>query len=901
MAERGDPFKVIALRRGVVALISFLAVRHPLAVLLVAAVLAALGAWLGLTRVVLDADTNNLIASDRPFMRRYRSFLEEFGDLEYIYVAVQDRADPPDPAAAKACVDDLVNRLRDIRELPGLSGWISPEEQRRIAVRAMPEDELRGLAMAGAGVGRLAEGTDGRTAVATANRLLTRAAALAGPTRAERERDGAAGVLLLRSAAAGAAGTATASEMRSLRDDGLQREYLVSSSGRMYFVQILPVKDYGTLTAIEGPLERIRAVIDEVRPRHPTVEIGLTGKPVLQADELRSTQQDMMRSTAGGFLLVSVLFMFFAHGVRRPLFAAIAFLMAFGWTYGFAALAVGRLNLLSMVFMLVLVGVGLDYGVILLGRYMELRRGRSTPDAVRLTIDVTLPGNFTGATTSAAVFFAALLTDFQGLRELGLIAGVGLLLCMIAMSVVLPALLVQAAILRKHAPVRLPPATGDRFPRWLRLPARHPWATLLVLFATSAALVSAPGKVRFENNLLKLQAEGLDSVDWEHRILEDSVSASWFGAIVEPDMAAIPPVVAAARSKPEVGRVLSVLDLVRPDTPERTALREALQTASNEPVEAQAPGAATLERLVSEAAQRLESLANAAKQEAPKEAASLVELAGDLRTLAHRLTEDPAAATAQVDAAVTEIGRSFREMLNGDRLELRTALPEALRAQLVSPGGLYLVSIYPSQDIWELEPMRAFIDALVAIDPRATGVPFTVYESASEMRASFRFMALASLVAVAVLVFLDFRSVSDLFMALVVLGIGMLWTFEVMGLFDVSLNLANFFGVPILLGIAVDSSVHLLHRYHQGGPDRIWPVETRRAVMMTSVVTTIGFGSLVFAHHRGLQSLGWIMIIGNLACLAGSLLVLPALLKVFERWRGEPVGHREMTNGGGAR
>src|SRR5690606_233809 len=143
---------------------------------------------------------------------------------------------------------------------------------------------------------------------------------------------------------------------------------------------------------------------------------------------------------------------------------------------------------------------------------------------------------------------------------------------------------------------------------------------------------------------------------------------------------------------------------------------------------------------------------------------------------------------------------------------LRPVLPAALRDQLMSPNGAFLVSLFPNQDIWEMEPMREFTEQLLAVDPDATGVPFTVYESAREMESAFTFMATFSAVAIAVIVWIDFFSIIATLLVMLVLGMGMYWTFACMGLFDIPLNLANFFGVPILLGISIDSGIHLVHR-----------------------------------------------------------------------------------------
>jgi predicted RND superfamily exporter protein len=161
-----------------------------------------------------------------------------------------------------------------------------------------------------------------------------------------------------------------------------------------------------------------------------------------------------------------------------------------------------------------------------------------------------------------------------------------------------------------------------------------------------------------------------------------------------------------------------------------------------------------------------------------------------------------------------------------------------------------------------------------------TGVPITHFESLGEMHRAFVTMSLLAIVAIVILLALDFRNMRDVALALAPLGVGMIWTIGIMRVLGVSFNLANFFAVPMLIGLGVDSAVHILHRFHEGadGADRLHFGRTRRAVILTALTTIIGFGALIIAHHRGLRSLGLVMAIGSTACMLSSIVILPALL-----------------------
>ncbi|MCP4795871.1 MAG: MMPL family transporter, partial [Phycisphaeraceae bacterium] len=167
----------------------------------------------------------------------------------------------------------------------------------------------------------------------------------------------------------------------------------------------------------------------------------------------------------------------------------------------------------------------------------------------------------------------------------------------------------------------------------------------------------------------------------------------------------------------------------------------------------------------------------------------------------------------------------------------------------------------------------------------ATGVPITQYESLRDMRRSFILMGTLALGLVTLVVFLDFRTVRDTMLVMTSLLVGLLWTIGIASLLGVSLNVANFFAIPILIGIGVDSAIHMLHRARECGDGPLDFKSTRNAVILTACTTGIGFGSLLLARHRGLQSLGAIMAIGSLACMMASVVLLPGLL-AMRRTRG---------------
>jgi predicted RND superfamily exporter protein len=831
----------------------------------------------GFFRLPLDANTDSLISRDRPWMRLYLDFLHEFGDLEYLYVVVDTKGDRP---AGERAVDALLSRLRAMPDLPGVHGRIEPAEGRRIATRAMSIEELRGLALA---AGALPSLSGANAALAAADEKLARAMR-PGTSDAERQQLGAEAFLLYDAVAA--ADDAIAGRMPTASGLGTETppHYLASDTGRLLFIAILPRKDFGTLAAIEGPLGEIREAIATTRQEFPTVDIGLTGKPVLQADELITSTGDTTWSFSIGLLVVAGLCVVIYRDWRRPLLALLAFAAAIAWTHGAAALLVGRLTLLSMVFMLVLIGAGLDYGIHVVSRYVESRREQDIPTSVRTTLATTAVGTLTGAATSAIVFVLAILSNFQGLRELGIVAGAGLLLCALAMVTTLPALLVLFDSNRPPATPREIPVPGRSVGERLVSAQR---ALVVVASIAVAGVAITPFLLRFESNLLKLQAEELESVEWEHRVLADSASLSWFAAVIANNEAEALAAIERAKQEPEIGFIRSVFDVVAPSSSERTALRESLHAGAERPPPTNASAAATLtpERLrASNESVRL-ALALATASASAAERHTMTSIAERLTSLAERMAHSPEATEEAIRAAVERADRNAKEMLEGDRLPLREALPAAVRERFLSPSGRYLVSLVPKADTWELEPLKRFVAAIRRVEPNATGVPITQSESIEDMTHAFMLISLWSVVAVAAVTWLDFRRLGPVILCVGTLGAGIAITVGLLALLGIPLSLANFFGIPILIGLGIDSNIHLLHRAEEtrdpSGSPEVTFGGTRSAVIFTALTTAIGFGGQIFASHRGMQGLGWIMVVGSLVCLATSIWLLPAIVRLL--------------------
>lgn len=235
---------------------------------------------------------------------------------------------------------------------------------------------------------------------------------------------------------------------------------------------------------------------------------------------------------------------------------------------------------------------------------------------------------------------------------------------------------------------------------------------------------------------------------------------------------------------------------------------------------------------------------------------------------------------------VAELSTSFAWLK--EILEVRSVTPENLPAQLrslyVGKDGQFMVKISPVGNVWDFDKLTGFVADLRKIDPHVTGVPVVVLESSLLMRETFLEAAALTIGLVALILFLSSFSLSYVLLTLVPLVVGIFWLLEVMGLFGLSFNLANFFAIPILIAIGVDGGVHFLARWKElSEGERLYHTSTPVAVGLSFCTTMIGFGGLLLAHHRGLASLGGIMVTGSATCLVGCMVVLPTVFRLIEK------------------
>lgn len=860
--------------------------------LIAAALLVAVGsALLAVLFLRLDSDQDQLVSPDVPFQKRYLEHLQNFGDQEYLYTVIEVDDSPDGRARAQLFAEDLARRLRERPELiQAIYYRITVEDLGQGMLYYAPLQEAERLTAMAKLLGPMANEwlRDGRLA-----RFIEQLASLLGrsgeaaPTVSGDSLVPALGALESLFAGMNEALAGKASTGPYLDFAIENNQYFFTDNGRLLVMRLLPVKDFGTMDVIAEPLAFVRQSLAETQTQFPEVHAGLTGRPVLQADEMATTDQDMTRASLLAVVLVGLFFVLILHGWLRPLLVIGCLLLAMAWTFGFTTATLGVLNLLSIVFALVLIGIGVDFGVHIVMRFIEGRQaGLTVEQAVRTALVQTGPGVLLGAATSVCAFYAVLGSDFRGLAELGLIGGTGILFCLVAMLVVLPALLLLAG--KKN----LFPVTPPRMLRvqFLERITDRPYLLLTVLTVITLALAPGLNKIRFNFNLLELQAEGLESVKYEQRLIEASNESTWYAIAVADDLAQVESLRQRFLALPSVGKVESLLDLLPANQQRKQHLfKEAVGNVSSPsqlPVDLLPPSAAELRSALNRLQMGLEGLEEQLfAAGAGSELVRLASLLAAVDAVHQQLTVEPASAK-RLAGLQQGLGREvagaigqLRRWLQADPV-LLDDLPSSLRDIYVGRDGRLQVKVIPKENVWDFALLQNFVRDLRQVDEHVSGIPIGVLESARLMQRTFLSAALLTLALVSLLLWLVSRSVRQVLLTLLPLAVSMVWLLELMGWCGLTFNLANFFAIPILIAIGVDGGVHFLARWQEDADGRLFATSTPMAVALSFITTMIGFGGLLLGHHQGLASLGAVMVLGSATGMFSCLLVLPAVLKL---------------------
>lgn len=645
------------------------------------------------------------------------------------------------------------------------------------------------------------------------------------------------------------------------------------------FILVQPVLDYADLSPGGRATDELRATIRrlDLTPERG-VKISITGEIALSDEEFSSVAEGMGVATAASLALVT-LFLFAALRSWRLILPILCTLLAgLIATAAFAAATVGALNLISVAFAVLFVGIAVDFGIQFSVRYREERaRHDDLGLALRMagrTIGMPLS---LAALTTAAGFLSFLPTDYKGVSQLGLIAGAGMLIALVANLTVLPALITLAR--PKGEPRSIGFLWAGGLDRWLARRARH---VVGVAFLLAVAGVIAMPRLSFDFDPLHLKDPKTESMRTLLGLMDDPQTTPYTIDILTPNIPAAAALAARLEKLPEVAYAVTLSGYVPTEqAPKLAALADAaefLLPTLSPPTIKPPPDAAELVKALGDAETRLRAVARGPTNDARARA---LLLADRMRAVA---TAGPTALAQVGPVLVTGLSARLDDLkatLSGGPVDLES-LPESLRRDWVAADGSARVQVYPKGDVRTNAALRRFVMAVRAVAPEATGAPVSIQESANTIVGAFKFAGMAALGAIAIILGVALRRALDVFLVLAPLVLAGLLTGLTLVVTGQPLNFANIIALPLLLGVGVAFDIYFVLRW-RFGLDKPLVSSTARAVAFSALTTTTAFGSLMLSSHPGTAGLGVLLTLSLAYTLLTTLFFLPALLALFRK------------------
>jgi hypothetical protein len=650
---------------------------------------------------------------------------------------------------------------------------------------------------------------------------------------------------------------------------------LADQAGRYRFVIAKPVLDYGALEPGGAASTVVRHAAHAIPyVQHGEVRVRLTGQVVLDDEEFATVAEGAVAGLIGSFLLV-MLWLYLAVRSWRLMVPIMATLiLGLLVTTAFAALVIGTLNLISVAFAVLFVGIAVDFAIQFTVRFRERRH--SHPDMVEALRET---GRRSGAQilvaalATAAGFLAFSPTRFIGVAQLGVIAGFGMLVAFAATLTFLPALL---SLCKPHLE-----AKEVGFFRRLDPVVKRFRVPVVVVFGVAAisGTVLAP-KIPFDGDPLHTKDQHSEAVRTLHDLMQNPITNPYTIQAVLPTLDAAVAAGTKYTALKQTQLVLTLDSFLPKNQDEKLAavhdVAALLASTLTPPAQVAPVTAASLRASAEKLAAALDGAAHLLKPNDP-----LLGITADVHALARGTDANLLAANEAVTRFLPKQLDRLREALDVHPVTL-TDIPAELRDQWLLPDGQARVQALPKPVVRDGHAMRSWVKGALKAVPESSGSAVYILKAADTITNAFEVAAYSALGAIALILALALRRIRDVLLVMTPLAVSSLLTALLLRLSGMSLNFANIIALPLLLGVGVSFNIYFVMNW-RSGVTRFLGTATARAVVFSALTTSTAFGSLALSRHPGTASMGVLLLISLGCTVATTLIFVPALLALLPK------------------
>ena len=839
--------------------------RHPFRVILLAFLLATGSGIYAARHFAIKTDLNDLFPRDLPWTKRAGEFREAFPERDILVVV-----DAPTPELAEQAADKLATALGEQKDLiRSVRQPQSGEFFARNGFLFLPTDEVEkvtdGLGRADALLETLSKDSSLRGS------LNALSFGLIGVERKEIELDSMVRPLTMTSD--------TVEAVLAKRPASFSWRVLASGKPAeprelRRFIEVDPVRDF---TALESG----RAATDAIT-RTATVlklatdyqaRVRLTGVVPINDDEFGTIKEHAVINITVSLLAVLIILWLALHSARIILAVVVSLVVGLAVSTALGLFLVGALNVISVAFFMLFVGLGVDFGIQFSVRYRAERHDYPDLHTALVSAARKAGGPLALAAVGTTVGFCSFApTAYRGLGELGEIAGSGMVIAFVSSITLLPALL---AVL--NPPAEPHPMGFSALAPVDRFLDRHRVGvivtTVLVVLLGSPLLLYLP----FDFNPLHLRSSKVQSVATFLELRKEPETGANAIDVMTPNLAAANALAQRLSAVPEVSQARTLQAFVPDDQDRKLELiaqaAEKIDDALN-PKETDPPpsDAENVDALTMTA----DDLAKVAAANSGAGADAARRLSGLLAQLAKA---DPALRQAADDAVVVPLKLSLEQLrmaIKPGRVTVQTIPPDVASAWVASDGRARVQAL-PRGDPDDTAVLRRFVTALLPIAPESTGPAVLLYEAANTIVRAFIQAGIFALTAIAILLYVTLRRTIDVLLTLVPLIVAGIVTLEICVIIDLPLNFANVIALPLLLGIGVAFKIYYIMAW-RSGKTALVQSSLSRAVIFSAMTTATAFGSLWLSSHPGTSSMGKLMALALVCTMAAAVLFQPALM-----------------------
>ncbi len=651
------------------------------------------------------------------------------------------------------------------------------------------------------------------------------------------------------------------------------------------FIILQPILNYSSLLPATSHIERIRQLGRELELEQGIgAQLRLSGSAALSHEDLLSVTRGTEIAMVLAFSMVSIIMLLGLGSFRLVVASLLTLVFGLILTAAFATFTVGKLNLISVAFAVLYIGLGVDFAIHYCLRYRELRySGQDNLSAIQessLNIGSSL---FLCAATTATGFFAFMPTDYDGVAELGWISGGGMFISLIVTLTLLPALLNLFPLAERKKPVKA--RSRQRFEWLFSLPFTHSGKIKIIsllLFILSLGFVT---QVTFDYNTLNLQDQSNESVKVYQALLADSDTSPWTGIILGASKAESKQLVEKFSKLPLVEKLVWLEDFIPKNQDNKLAIIEEMDLLlgdlTSNPDNSQLDDQQRLQILL-QFSRRLQqsplTVTDPLLLELQQNLSNFVDSSqqSNSDSLAKKLARFENSLLASLPGRLNTLTASLNaDYINNDNLPV-----ELTERWLNRDNKRFLIEIYPAENLQDNDAMRRFVTQLQAADPRVVGAPIINIEASDAVIKAFQQAFTYAFIVITLFLLILLRHKQDAFYILAALLTAAVFTGGLSVVFDLPLNFANVIALPLILGIGVDSGIHILHRFRTAMPSDLGLLGTSsaRAVVVSSMTTMGSIGNLAFSPQLGTASMGKLLTIGVAMTLVCMLFILPSML-----------------------